>query len=102
MNKTDAYNYGLDRGIEVALQCELEAPEVGTMHSDISSVESVADKRNACLESELHSRQYSPFEFFASDVNECGDRAEGLWDSYDEGVVKGIDATLDAKPVRFK
>jgi len=100
VNKTDAYNHGLDRGIEVALHCE-EEEETEEEEVEWCAL-SVADKRNACLESELHSRQYSPFEFFASDVNECGDRAEGLWDSYDEGVVKGIDATLDAKPVRFK
>ena len=100
MNKTDAYNHGLDRGIEVALHCE-EEEETEEEEVEWCAL-SVADKRNACLESELHSRQYSPFEFFASDVNECGDRAEGLWDSYDAGVVKGINGTLAGHQIHWR
>jgi hypothetical protein len=45
---------------------------------------------NAALETEAeHFRQFSPFEQFSKALNDCGDRADGLWDAYESGVRQG-------------
>jgi hypothetical protein len=44
------------------------------------------------MEAESNARQFSPFEFLAHDINETGDRAEGLWEAYDAGVFAGAKA----------
>jgi hypothetical protein len=49
----------------------------------------------ATIESE-HFRQFSPFEFFAKDINDSLD-PDGLWESYDNGVYKGVSAVVEAK-----
>ena len=38
-------------------------------------------------------RQYSPFEFFAQELNEA-DNSEELWESYDNGIADGIRSYL--------
>lgn len=82
MNLKEAYQEGFDRGYEAGLFCEVEEGE---------------DKEAAAFEAEDTSRQFSPFEFFAHDVNECGDRTEGLWEAYDKGVSAGIKSALKGK-----
>lgn len=39
-------------------------------------------------------RQYSPFEFFAHELNEAED-SEELWEAYDEGIYQGIEARIN-------
>lgn len=49
----------------------------------------------ACLTHEQDTfRQYSPFEFFAHDINELGEEggSEECWEAYDRGVADGLDA----------
>lgn len=42
------------------------------------------------LETEAeHFRQFSPFEAFSKTINDCGDRADRLWDAYEAGVRQG-------------
>ena len=84
MNKKDAYREGVDQGTAAAEAVILEH-EAGENLED------------AAFEAEELNRQYSPFEFFAHDVNDCGDRAEGLWEAYDKGVAAGIKAALKGK-----
>lgn len=49
------------------------------------------------LQTEENARCMSPFEFFAHEVNEAGDRAEGLWEAYDDGVRRGAKAAWKAR-----
>lgn len=46
--------------------------------------------RNAAHESEANSRQFSPFELFASEVNKATN-SEQLWEVYETGVTVGIE-----------
>ena len=77
MTKKDARLEGTDRGYE--------AGAYGT--EGFKNKEEFFDM---AFESEDNSRQFSPFEFFAHDVNDSGDRPDGLWEAYDEGVTAGI------------
>lgn len=48
-----------------------------------------------CLETESdHFRQFSPFEFFAKELNDMDGKQEGLsevaWERYEYGVLRGI------------
>jgi len=47
-----------------------------------------------CLETESHFRQFSPFEFFAQELNAMDEKQEGLsqtaWGRYEDGVLAGI------------
>lgn len=79
MNQKEAYAHGYDRGIEAATYCEVAEGE---------------DFESAAFDSEMNSRDFSPFEFFAHDVNETGDRSEGCWEAYDNGVAAGIRAAI--------
>ena len=84
MNKKDTYNQGYDTGYSIA---ETNITELnGDSWNDDQVEEFISDMNET--ESENY-RQYTPFEFFAHDINECYN-SEGLWNSYDEGVYKGI------------
>ena len=77
MNKKDARAEGEDRGYSAGIY--------GT-----EGFKTEDEFFSMAYESEDNARQVSPFEFFAHDVNECEDRADGLWEAYDEGVTAGI------------
>lgn len=48
------------------------------------------DKLNEiCWEADDGYRQYSPFEFFAHDLNQREDSDEA-WDAYEEGIGRGV------------
>ena len=50
---------------------------------------------NEAQEGEANSREYSPFEFTASDLNSYEEfDSEELWQSYDEGITAGIEAEI--------
>lgn len=84
MNKKEAFVYGLVNG-EAAIKYNYDSEK------DDDTLESEA------FEAEQNARQFTPFEFFAKEVNDCGDRAEGIWESYDEGVAKGIRNFIKSK-----
>jgi hypothetical protein len=84
MNKKDTYNQGYDTGYNIA------DTNITELNADSWNEDVIEKFVSDMLETESDSyRQYSPFEFFAHDINECWN-SEGLWDSYDNGVYKGI------------
>jgi hypothetical protein len=82
MNKKDLFAQGKESGYNVARYNNEMNPE-NWNNSDIEKFES------DCYEAESNSRQYSPFEFLAHDINECHN-SDSLWDAYDNGITAGI------------
>jgi len=85
MNKKDVYDQGYNTGYDIAnenILTDLNPENFSEENSD----KFISD--SAEYESDGY-RQCSPFEFFAHDINECFN-SEGLWESYDQGVYKGI------------
>jgi hypothetical protein len=85
MNKKDVYDQGYNTGYDIASS---------NIHTELNfenfSQEKLDEFISNCSETESeHYRQFSPFEFFAHDINECFN-SDGLWESYDAGVYKGI------------
>lgn len=66
----------------------VDADNVGEVHESL------------CFEAEMNSRDFSPWEFTASWINEHGEgteedpSADELWSAYDEGVADAIRADL--------
>lgn len=46
-----------------------------------------------CQEANDCYRQYSPFEFFAKELNECED-PNGAWGAYEEGINEGVESRI--------
>jgi hypothetical protein len=97
MNKRQAYNMGKERGYNVASWVDL--PELGArvdksldyqgLGERVTS-ENVADYFTMLAQdAETIDRDYSPFEFTASDFN-SQPNSESLWDEFDRGIEKGI------------
>ena len=84
MTKRNAKAMGRDAGYEAAAYCEMDEGMEGELTFDVIVA--------AAFEAEENSRQMSPFEFTAHDINEAGERADGLWTAYDDGVAAGIRA----------
>lgn len=55
------------------------------------------EARDEAFESELRSRDFSPFEFFAKSCNDRPD-ADDCWEVYGEGVCDGVDEALGEDP----
>ena len=84
MNKKDTYNQGHDTGYSIA------DSNIYDLDPDNYTQEDLDNFISNCSETESnHYRQFSPFEFFAKEINDCWN-ADSLWDSYDNGVYKGI------------
>jgi hypothetical protein len=77
MTKQEAWQEGFDVGYESGIYGEFEP--------GVSEDEFISE----CYEIEDNKRQYSPFEFTASEINK-GRNPEGQWEAYDEGVRRGI------------
>ena len=94
MNQREAKDYGIDQGYNAAIYTEVrEYDKHGAgCECDPNNDDKVCEEclSLAAFESEQNARQYSPFEIFASEINELGDRSEGLWNVYEEGVEIGI------------
>jgi hypothetical protein len=86
MNAAEAKEYGTNRGHRAAgvVIAELNRDDYA---SDDAYTDAVTTE---AYESELHSRQYSPFEMTASAINALGDDAEEAWEAYDDGLERGI------------
>ena len=99
MNQQDAKDYGIQQGLAAIRYCEVSDEDIQEAGCDHEDNETVCDDclTSAAYDSEMNARQYSPFEFFAHDINETGDRAEGLWSAYDEGVGVGIKRGLEQR-----
>lgn len=83
MNKKDCYQYGYDNGYSIAVDNRSDYNL-----ADVDERENFID--NMVETESEHFRQFSPFEFFAHDVNMTGNRSDELWKSYEDGVYKGI------------
>jgi hypothetical protein len=80
MTEKEAYEIGYDEGYTAA-------------KANIDRNLSYDENFENAWEGHENSRQYSPFEFIAQEINEDED-SEELWDSFDEGVSEGIKAYL--------
>jgi len=84
MNKKDVYQKGYWTGYDIAKE------NMGELNEECFSEQELEDYSGAMSEYESDGfRQYTPFEFFAKDLNNSHD-PDGLWDAYDEGVWAGI------------
>lgn len=93
MNRTFVKNYGVGKGMMAIRHCEVSNTDRHEAGCGCTS-ECEDCLTSAAFESEQNARSYSPFEFFAHDINETGDRAEDLWEAYEEGVAVGIKSGL--------
>jgi hypothetical protein len=88
MNKKEAHDYGFDNGYSIA----------DTNIQDLNNFkyEDENDWVGEMIDFEQSEfRQYTPFEFFAHDVNELPEfDAEECWEAYDEGVEDGIEQRI--------
>lgn len=88
MNQKEAKEYGRDQGYNAGLY--------GTEDIDPNDYSTKEDYEDALMEeafeSEIHSRQFSPWEHIAKEINSAKPdwRVDGLWDAYEEGVELGI------------
>lgn len=106
MNKRDVFKRGFSTGYDIAKQNEDDAIKswvnwafngvVDSNTLDLCEGDTIIEAivHLASVTESEHYRQFSPFEFFANDINESHD-PEGLWAAYDDGVHKG--ATARAK-----
>lgn len=54
-----------------------------------------------CWEADENYRQYSPFEFFAKDLNDA-ENSDELWEAYEESISEGIYSFIDKKLAKFE
>ena len=92
MNQREARAEGRRNGYSIA---EANAQETQSVWDETPEDEREHDSLfdaivAVALEAESeHFRQFSPFEHFAKELNDCGDRSDGLWEAYEDGVHKG-------------
>lgn len=99
MNKKECREKGLKVGYdiaeanaaEIAKEWALGPPEEGYWRlREYGSLHDAIVGEACSYEMESY-RQYTPFEFFAKEINDSGDRSDGLWEAYDAGVARGAD-----------
>lgn len=84
MNKKDVYQKGYWTGYDIAKE------NINELNPESFCKQELDDFAGSMAEHESETyRQYSPFEFFAKDLNDSHD-PDGMWDAYDEGVWAGI------------
>lgn len=98
---SEIYLSGFERGYNAASWQDI--PEIGSTlsksvdYQGIGEIESTHDQADAlqmlASESESNSRDFSPFEFTAHDLNERED-SEDAWEAFDEGISDGILANV--------
>ena len=96
LDSDDAYSRGYDAGYNAAVYCEVghqDKREANCGCDDDGTTECEDCLSAAAFDSEQNARNFSPFEFTASAINEDDDSDE-LWESYDDGVAKGIKAGI--------
>ena len=95
----DAYLRGFDRGYNCASWINL--PEIGAKVWTDSDGYLIVDADNMwdivgalAGDGESNDRQFSPFEFTASEFNGNEELSEELWDAFDNGINEGINANV--------
>jgi hypothetical protein len=91
MNKREARTEGVRNGYAIAKENAERVANAWLHNASPDQGYTCLDAIvNVALETEAeHFRQFSPFEVFAKAINDCGDRADGLWDAYEAGVRHG-------------
>jgi hypothetical protein len=94
----DAYERGFERGYNCASWQDL--PEIGHTLWLESEGRITVDEDNQwdvvqslAFEAESNDRQYSPFEFTASEFNKARN-SEARWEAFDAGISAGIQANI--------
>lgn len=94
----DAYERGFNRGFNCASWQDL--PEIGeTMRTDSDGKVTVDESnqwdvvQSLAYESESSGRDYSPFEFTASEFNKARN-SEARWEAFDAGITDGISVNI--------
>ncbi len=77
----EAFRRGLDAGFEHAQYCDLSLEEYAEAYHD----DTLGEILGEIVE---NYRQFSPFEFTASEFNRARN-SEALWEAYDDGEYKG-------------
>ena len=80
MNQKEAYQKGKDIGTSIANASFDDTNWLMSQEDDFTS--DIYDRKD-------NYQSYSPWEFFAKEVNDSGDRAENLWDQYENGFAMG-------------
>ena len=84
MNKKDVFSTGFETGYDIAQNNIVDLNPIHWNNDDIE----IFISEIIGFEQDIY-RQYSPFESFAHEINESRNN-ESLWESYDNGVSKGI------------
>jgi len=98
---------GIDKGYGAA-ECNKSEVRDAIYKESIEDIDEVEDKfREYASEGECNSRQYSPFEFFAKELNDLDSEyeegcSEEAWEAYDEGVSEGIDKAWKESKEEFQ
>lgn len=94
-----SYRHGWNRGHGIAchnmpkIGQRLFSESLGRMTVDAENIREVHE--SACFESEMNSRDYSPFEHFAHELNSLEEfDSEKAWEAYDQGIADAIHADL--------
>ena len=97
-----AYRIGWNRGHGIAchnvptLGDKVFSESLGRIMVDADNIREY--HQGLCYESEMGSREFSPFEFIASEFNKLDEAEEGsseeAWEAYDQGVSDSISADL--------
>ena len=91
----ELYEIGYETGERILDANASELPVIGTPGTHAEDAEDWRDEvKNMAHDAEENMRCFSPFEFFAKDLNDRDDPDEA-WDSYDEGVAEGISHAVD-------
>ena len=91
----ELFNLGYEEGKQIVSINQSELPVIGYPECNAEDAEEWREEvRDLAFEAEQNSRQFSPFEFFAKDLNDRED-ADEAWDSYDEGIAKGVQDSVD-------
>ncbi len=100
MNQKEAKEHGIDAGESAVAYCEVSDVDRREASCDCKDEQACEEcLSQAAFDSEMHVRDFSPYEFLAHEINTSSpsDRADGLWFAYDEGVALGIKRGLKAR-----
>lgn len=89
ITKEQAVEHGVLAGSSAIKYCEVGESDIREAGCDHGHLEVCEDcLTSAAYESELNARDFSPFEFLATELDE--DDSGELWEAYEEGIETGI------------
>ena len=94
MQHKDIYNKGYQDGQDIFASVYRDTEPIGR---GITGIYGIQDYKDELLwnfnDVEENRRQFSPFEFFAKEINES-DNPEELWDTYEQGIADALNDEL--------